>query len=233
MMRSKLLKAAAVALGAGTIAVGAVGPAWAYVFESSAQYASYSIGGYWINNDEWGNGHGSETLWVNSATNWGVFSTQPNTSGVKAYPDESKSINRPINSLSHVTSSFRESIPGSGNFESAYDIWLNGHGVEVMIWTNTHNVGPLGHNTGNVTLDGNTWALYVGSNGSNPTYSFKRTSNESSGTVNVLDLLKYLENNRHYYGNDTLSQVQYGFEISGTGNHSETFSINSYSVSAG
>lgn len=51
--------------------------------------------------------------------------------------------------------------------------------------------------------------------------------------MNVLDLLKYLQNSRHYYNNPTLSQVQYGFEISGTGNCQETFSINSYSVSAG
>jgi len=233
-MRSKLLKTAAAAAAAGAITLGAVGPAWAYAYESSGQWASYSTGGYTIYNDEWGSGHGTETLWVNSATNWGVFSTQPNTSGVKSYPDEAKSVNRSLNSLGHVTSSFSESIPSSGNFESAYDIWLNGSGIEVMVWTSTHgNVGPLGSNTGNLTIDGNTWAVYAGSNGSNPTYSFKRTSNENSGSVNLLDLLKWLQNTRHYYNNPTLSQVQYGFEISGTNNTRETFAVTNYSVSAG
>lgn len=75
--------------------------------------------------------------------------------------------------------------------------------------------------------------MYAGSNGSIPTYSFKRTGNENSGTVNLLDLLKWLQNSRHYYNNPTLSQVQYGFEISGTGSRQETFAISSYSVSAG
>lgn len=233
-MRRKLIKAAAAAAAAGAITLGAVGPAWAYAYESSGQWASYSTGGYTIYNDEWGSGHGTETLWVNSATNWGVFSKQPNTSGVKSYPDEAKSVNRSLNSLGHVTSSFSETLPGSGNFESAYDIWLNGSGIEVMVWTSTHgNVGPLGSNTGNLTIDGNTWTVYAGSNGSNPTYSFKRTSNENSGTVNILDLLKWLQNTRHYFSNPTLSQVQYGFEISGTNNTSETFAITNYSVAAG
>ena len=233
-MRSQLFKAAAATLGAGAIAILSVGPAWAYAYESSAQYASYSTGGYTIYNDEWGNGHGSQTLWVNSSQSWGVFSNQPSTSGVKSYPDEAKSVGRSLNSLSHVTSSFRQTIPSSGSFESAYDIWLNGYGIEVMVWTSTHGgVAPLGSNTGNLTIDGNTWSVYVGNNGRNPTYSFKRTSNENSGTVNLLDLLKWLQNTRHYYNNPTLSQVQYGFEISGTGGHQETFAITSYSVSAG
>jgi hypothetical protein len=51
--------------------------------------------------------------------------------------------------------------------------------------------------------------------------------------VNLLDLLKWLENTRHYYSNPTLSTIQYGFEISGTNSTTENFTINSYSASAG
>ena len=206
--------------------------AHAAVYESSAQFASYSTGGYTIYNDEWGSGHGTQTLWVNSASNWGVFSTQPNTSGVKSYPNDSKSIGTALNSLHSVTSSFSESNPGSGNWESAYDIWLNGSGYEVMVWTYVKgNVGPLGSSVGTVSLDGNTWTLYAGNNGSNPTYSFVRSGNESSGSVNLLDLLKYLENTKRYFSNPTLSTVQYGWEISSTNNTQQDFTINSYSVS--
>jgi hypothetical protein len=206
--------------------------AHAAVYESSNQWASYSTGGYTIYNDEWGSGHGTQTLWVNSASNWGVFSTQPNTSGVKSYANDSKSIGIALNSLHSTTSSFSESNPGSGNWESAYDIWLNGSGIEVMVWTYVKgNVGPLGSSVGTVSLDGNTWTLYAGSNGSNPTYSFVRSGNESSGTVNLLDLLKYLENTKKYFSSPTLSTVQYGWEISSTGNTQLNFTINSYSVS--
>jgi hypothetical protein len=232
-MRSTLLKTAAAALAAGAVTLLAVGPAQAAVYTSSAQYASYSIGGYTIYNDEWGSGHNTQTLWVNSATNWGVYSTQPSTSGVKAYANESKSVGKALNSLSSATSSFNESLPSSGNWESAYDIWLNGSAIEVMVWTYTNgNVGPLGSSIGNLTLDGNTWTVYVGNNGSNPVYSFKRTSNETSGSVNILDILKWMQNTKGYVSNPTLSTIQYGFEISGTGNVQQNFTINSYSASA-
>jgi hypothetical protein len=198
------------------------------------QYGSCTSGSYTIYNDEWGSGHGSQTLWVNGYSNWGVYSTQPSTSGVKAYPDASISVGKALNSLSRVSSSFSETMPGSGNFESAYDIWLNSSSYEVMIWTDTvGNVAPAGSSIGTVTLDGNTWVAYAGTNNANPVYSFRRTSNESSGTVNILDLLKWLENSKGYFSNPTLSRVQYGFEISGTGNVQENFAMNSYSTSIG
>lgn len=204
-----------------------------YLYESSAQYAQYSTGGYTIYNDEWGSGHNTQTLWVNSSSDWGVFSTQPSTSGVKSYPNISKSIGTALDSLSSATSSFNETSPGSGNWESAYDIWLNGSGIEVMIWTDVSgNVGPLGSPVGTVSLDGSTWTLYAGNNGSNPTYSFVRGGNETSGTVNILDMLDYLQNTKNYFTNPTLSTIQYGWEISGTNNAQENFTINSYSASA-
>lgn len=204
-----------------------------YLYESSDQWAQYSIGGYTIYNDEWGSDHNTQTLWVNSATNWGVFATQPSTSGVKSYANISKTVGTALNSLSSATSSFNETNPSGGNYESAYDIWLNGSGIEVMVWTYVSgNVGPLGSPVGSVTLDGNTWTLYAGDNGTNPTYSFVRSSNESSGTVNLLDLLKYLENTGGYFSNPTLSTIQYGWEISGTNDAQEDFTINSYSASA-
>ncbi|HEU5429054.1 MAG TPA: cellulose binding domain-containing protein [Actinocrinis sp.] len=204
-----------------------------YLYEDSGQWAQYSIGGYTIYNDEWGSGHGSQTLWVKSATNWGVFSTQPSTSGVKSYANISKSVGVALNSLSSATSSFNETNPSGGNWESAYDIWLNGTGIEIMVWTYVSgNVGPLGSSVGTVSMDGNTWTLYAGNNGSNPTYSFIRSGNETSGTVNILNLLKYLENTKGYFSNPMLSTIQYGWEISGTNNAQENFTINNYSASA-
>ncbi len=229
----KLVRAALPLAAAASALTLTAASALAAVYESSAQYASYSTGGYTIYNDEWGSGHGTQTLWVNSASNWGVFSTQPNTSGVKSYPNDSKSVGTALNSLHSATSSFSESNPGSGNWESAYDIWLNGSGIEVMVWTYVKgNVGPLGSSVGTVSLDGNPWTLYAGNNGSNPTYSFVRSGNESSGTVNLLDLLKYLENTKRYFSNPTLSTVQYGWEISSTGNSQQNFTINSYSLTS-
>jgi len=77
MKRSDLFKAALATVAAGAVALLTGGIAQAAVYQSSDQWASYSTGGYTIYNDEWGSGHNTQTLWVNSATNWGVFSTQP------------------------------------------------------------------------------------------------------------------------------------------------------------
>jgi hypothetical protein len=44
--------------------------------------------------------------------------------------------------------------------------------------------------------------------------------------------LKWLESTKGYFSNPTLSTIQYGFEISGTGNTQQSFAVNSYSASA-
>ena len=208
------------------------GAAEAATCETSAQYGSCTSGSYTIYNDEWGSGYGSQTLWVDSASNWGVYSTQPSTSGVKAYPNVSLPVGTALDSVTGASSSFNVSVPGSGNFEAAYDIWLDSSSYEVMVWVDkAGDVGPLGSSIGNLTLNGNTWTVYVGNNGSNPVYSFVRTSNESSGSVNILGLLDWMQNTKGYFSNPTLSTVQFGFEISGTGDVQEDFTVNSYSTS--
>ena len=203
-----------------------------HLYDSSLRYAQYQVGGYAISNDEWGSGYNTQTLWVNSATNWGLSATQPSTPGVKSYANISKNVDVALNSLSSAISSFNETNPTDGNWESAYDLWLNGTGIEVMAWTYVNgNAQPLGYPVNTVTLGDNTWTLYVGDNGHNPTYSFVRHGNETSGTVDILGLLKYLENTGGYFSNPVLSSIQYGWEITGTGNVQQNFTMNDYSAS--
>ena len=202
-----------------------------HLFESSQRWAQYRVGGYAISNDEWGTGYNTQTLWVNSAENWGLRATQPDTLGVKSYANIGVDPNVALDSLSSVTSSFSESNPADGNWESAYDLWLNGTGIEVMAWTYVSgDARPLGEPDSTVTLGGSTWTLYVGDNGHNPTYSFVRSDNESSGTVDLLSLLKYLEKTRGYFANPVLSSIQYGWEITGTGDVEKDFTMNAYSA---
>lgn len=201
-----------------------------HLFESSFRYAQYSLGGYAISNDEWGSGYNTQTVWVNSATDWGLSAIQPDTPGVKSYANISKNVNAPLDSLSSATSSFDESNPRGGNWESAYDIWLNGTGIEVMAWTYVSNAEPLGRPERTVTFGGDTWTLYVGDNGHNPTYSFVRQGDETKGTVNILELLKYLENTGHYFSNPVLSSIQYGWEITSTHDEQKDFTMNDYSA---
>jgi hypothetical protein len=204
-----------------------------HLFESSQRFAQFQVGGYAMSNDEWGTGYNIQTLWVNSAENWGIHATQPDSPGVKSYANIGVNLHTALDSLTSVTSSFNETNPVGGSWESAYDLWLNGTGIEVMAWTyESGGVRPLGQPVGTVTLGGSggTWTLFVGNNGHNPTYSFVREGDESSGTVDLLSLLKYLEKTGGYFSDPVLSSIQYGWEITGTGNAEKDFTMNEYSA---
>lgn len=212
------------------LALGSV-PAHAAVWSSSAPFGSWSSNGYTLNNDVWGSGAGPQTIWANSANNWGVWSQQPATNGVKSYPHAEYDINRSLTSISAVTSSFNVSVPGTGVYDTAYDIWLNNNAYEVMLWMNEVVAGPLGSYRQTLNSGGYSWRVYSGSNGSNTVYSFVNTGQSNSGSVDVLAELRWLQNSGWFGGSTaTLGNVQFGWEISSTNNTGTNFVANSYSV---
>jgi hypothetical protein len=141
----------------------------AAVWWSTAKFGSWSNGGYTLYNDVWGSGAGPQTIWANSFSNWGVWSNQPNTGGVKSFPNVTRYIGAPLSSLSSVTSSFNVSVPGSGAFETAYDIWDSGNAYETMLWMNKTGAIESQGWFGNITL-GNVqfgWEITSSSGGEN------------------------------------------------------------------
>jgi hypothetical protein len=221
-------------LGAAVLAVLLVGlgarAAEAATWSSTAAFGSWSEGGYTLNNDVWGSGAGPQTIWANSHSNWGVWSNQPNTGGVKSYPHAGRSVNIAVNSLKSASSSFNVTVPGSGAYNTAYDIWLGNYGYEVMLWMNkTGAVGPLGTSQGNATVGGHSWTVYKGSNGSNQVFSFVRTSNTSAGSVDIRSVLTWI-NGKGWYSNPTLGEIQFGWEITSSSGGFD-FATNSFSIS--
>jgi hypothetical protein len=95
----------------------------------------------------------------------------------------------------------------------------------------TGAVGPLGSPQGTVTVGGHSWTVYSGSNGSNAVFSFVRTSNTSSGTVDILAVMNWLRNTKHWLGDVTLGNVQFGYEITSSSG-GKNFDTNSFSVSS-
>lgn len=187
--------------------------AFAAVWSSTAAFGSWSSGGYTLNNDVWGSGAGPQTIWANSGTNWGVWSNQPNTGGVKSYPHSGKSIGPSLSSLHTLVSNFNVSVPGSGAYETAYDIWASGFSFEIMLWMNkTGAVGPIGSLQTTATVGGFSWNVYRGSNGSNQVFSFLNRGSSTSGNVDILAVLRWIQS-RGWYGNVTVTEVQFGFEI--------------------
>lgn len=202
----------------------------AAVWSSTARFGSWSNGGFTLNNNVWGSNPGPQTIWANSFSNWGVWSDQPNTSGVKSYPEVIKTFGSAVSSFPHITSSFNDSLPGTGAFESAYDIWANNYADEIMLWTYTQNVGPLGSYQTTASVGGSSWNIYRGSNGSNAVFSFVRNGNETSGSVDIKAVFGWLSN-AGWLTNATLTAVDFGWEISSTNNTGENFQVNSYSLS--
>ena len=110
-----------------------------------------------------------------------------------------------------------------------------------MLWMSyTGSVGPISYNynasgkavpvVSGVTVGGHTWNVYQGTNGSNAVYTFTRTSNTTSGTVDVRAILKWIEN-EGWMGNVTLGNVEFGYEITSSSG-GLNFDTNSYSVTS-
>lgn len=204
---------------------------------TSDQWGTFTSGAYTLYNNIWGSGAGTQTLCQNSPSNWQVTANHPNTGGIKSYPNASITFNRTLSSLSSYSTSFNVTVPSGGAYETTYDLWANNNAYEIMVWVNKLGaVGPIAASydsngavpsASNVSLGGHTWNIYRGSNGANAVYSFVRTSNTNSGTINMLALLTWLRTNG-WWGDVTLGQQQFGYEItSGAG----TYTTNSYTLS--
>lgn len=200
---------------------------------ASNLFAAWTYGSYSFNNDVWspcgGVAAGAQTIWANSNLDWGVWSDQPNTGGIKSYPHISYNVNRSISSLTQLTAKVAATTPADGAWSSTFDVWAGNNAHEIMIWLNytgtaagCGNVKPISYNWSaagcalpvytSVTLSGTTWNVYRGNNGSNMVYSFLRTSKTNNTTLDVLAFLKYLRN-QGWISDLTVGEVQYGFEI--------------------
>ncbi|MFY1632802.1 GH12 family glycosyl hydrolase domain-containing protein [Solwaraspora sp. WMMB335] len=204
--------------------------AHAAVWWSSDRWGTWSSGGYTLYNNIWGSGYGAQTIWANSPSNWGVWADHPNTGGIKSYPNATRHIGRRVSQLGQVTSDFNVSVPTSGvAFTTAYDVWTTDHAHEIMLWMNTYGpVGPLGSFQTTASVGGHTWNIYRGSNGHNQVYSFIRTSNTSSGRVDVAAVVRWIRD-RGWFGDVTIGDVQFGYEITSSAGGRD-YVTNSFSV---
>ena len=109
----------------------------------------------YVLNDMWnppGAGH-PQTIYVDNPGHWQVVSNQPaGNTAVLAYPDVQQIFTltsdapAPLSSFGSLFSDFKESMPGGGDNEAAYDIWLGtasrSFSQEVMIWVDNHRTNP-------------------------------------------------------------------------------------------
>ncbi|MFJ8885046.1 hypothetical protein ACIRJR_16785 [Streptomyces sp. NPDC102402] len=233
MARSTLTRLLAPTAAVAALIGFAAAPAHAAVWTSSEQWGNYTTSdGYILYNNIWGSGAGTQSIWADSSSKWGVTADHPNTGGIKSYPNAKKIVDKPISSLSSLTSGYNVTVPSSGAYNTSYDIWDTDYDYEVMLWVNYNGaVGPLGTSQGNVTLGGHTWTVYKGDNGANEVFSFLRTSDSSSGTVDILPILKWIKDTKGWWGDETIGDVQFGYEITSSSGGLD-FTTNGFDVSS-
>jgi hypothetical protein len=180
----------------------------------------------------------SQTIFACSASAWYVVATMDNSTGdgaVKTYPNSHRDFDSqpPIASFNTLTSTFAETGPGTGIYEDAYDIWLNGiaksTSTEVMIWTDNHGQVPAGTVQETATIDGRSYVVWKTAGNY---IAFVASTNFSSGTMNLMDFFQWLLAKGWVAQTDALSQVNYGAELVSTNGVPATFTFSNFTVAS-
>ena len=71
-----------------------------------------------------------------------------------------------LSSITRLVSTFAQAMPpvaASYDAEAAYDLWLNGYQVEVMVWVDNHGQTPAGGVIDQAVISGRRYDVYQGS----------------------------------------------------------------------
>jgi hypothetical protein len=211
------------------------------VFVTSDKNGGWSIGGYYVHNNMWNSTQYSpctETLSAWSWDHWQVVARMNNKTGdgaVKTYPNVHKDFgNVPIGSFSSVKSTFAETSPHVGIYNVAYDIWINGIATpgctEIMIWNENFNQVPGGSPVQEVTFGGRTYKVYKRANSGY--IAFVPSDNFTSGTLDLLEIMKWTISKGWLPPKSTLNQICFGVEIVSTDDADATFQVTAFSIEA-
>ncbi len=200
----------------------------------STQYGTTTIqNAYVVQNNAWNNPNG-QSINVTS-TGFSILTengSAPTNGAPLGYPSiydgwhygtGSPGTNLPLQlgQIQTATSSIAYTYPGTGTYDASYDIWLNPTPIttgvnqqEIMIWFN--HVGPIqpvGSVVGNTTIDGRSFVVWEGSNGSNNVVSYVAASPMSSwNDFNVLGFVDNTETLEPVTNSWYLTSIQAGFE---------------------
>lgn len=200
------------------------------------------IGRYWIPNNQWGatGATGNQCIWSRGGPgnplSWRTsYNWSGDPSSVKSYAAAilgwhwgwrrsntglpvQLAENRSVDThwLFNVTSN------GDSRMNVAYDMWFHpmaNPGAddqptdELMIWLYRSNASPAGTRQGTVTIAGTTWEVWRGHVGSWNVYSYVRTTNTTSATLDLRDFTNDVVSRGWMSSSKYLTSVQAGPEI--------------------
>ena len=159
--------------------------------------------GHWIvYNNAFGPTPGTYVIHAHSQSHWSVTANQNGGGGcggcaVEAFESAQWDYaNVRYSAIKSLYSSFSETMPTGSlrkngfDAEAAYDMFINGSDTdEVMVWVDNQGQTPAGTRRGVAEIRGHRFAVYVAGR----TKSFVLTKNETSGTINYLAILRWLQ----------------------------------------
>jgi hypothetical protein len=154
---------------------------------------------------------------------------------VKTYPNVHRDYaSVPISSFDSITSTFAETSPKVGTYNVAHDLWINGIAksgcTEIMIWNDNFHQVPGGSYVEDATFDGRTYKVYK--RPGNGYIAFVAATNFASGTINLLDIIKWATAKGWLSNKSTLNQICFGVEIVSTDDAEATFQVTAFSIAA-
>lgn len=182
----------------------------------------------------------TQTIYVCESNSWWVDTTMPADIevSVKTYPnigveylDEATGEEPLLSEFPTLVSSYSGQGAGVGRYDVAYDIWLNGFAIEVMIWTDRKDVdiSYLPQIGSNVMISGRTWDVWM-SGSSYLAFVPPEGTTYPSGTLDLKEFLDYLVSQGRIPTTATLTFVEYGVEVLTTDGKTARFTCNRFTL---
>ena len=197
----------------------------------SGNLATVKLGsGVEVDNDVWNQSEaGPQKTYVCSFHSWYAVANQPalasNPGSIKSYPDTQFLIGgKNVSQYTSLASNFAESFRRTGEWDAAYDVWLNNYSIEVMVWNEwtTHATIPQPGSVP-VTIDGVKYGMWH--SGSDYIALARSAGQVKSGSVDIAHVLKWLVTQHLVKNTDVPNSIEYGVEIASTAGTSQRFDV--------
>jgi hypothetical protein len=208
----------------------------------------------YVNINMWGNIDSTgDKLCGTGPGNWTFTTTEadgPDGGAVQGYPDVQQLYNdwngtsdgnTPISQSGapDVTSTFSTTDPpvSQGQWELAYDLWSSDYPTDIMVWEDVatargaiSNYGGATIDNPDVVIDGVHYTLIHYGSGAQPERMLVAHTNVTSGSIDLRDIMLYMENAGLVPMDNEFTQIQLGWEVCDTDGVPASFGVNGFTL---
>lgn len=130
---------------------------------------------------------------------------------------------RHVADIDAIPTTWRFSVPSDARYNASYDLWLHptptppdaSGSLELMIWVDSHDAGPIGEMVDLVELEGASWEVWRGENTEFgfSTVTYRRTEGTSEVAFDLIDFVTDALDRVDATSDWYLLGVEAGFEL--------------------